>query len=354
MTTALVTGGAGFVGARVAIGLRERGLADRVVALDNLRRRGSELNLPRLQAGGVDFLHGDVRNPEDLAAVGPVGLIVECSAEPSVLAGYTSAPGYVTNTNLNGTLHCLEHARVHGAGFVFLSTSRVYPIATLNALALRETETRLELEAAQPFAGVSAAGIAEDFPLAGARSLYGATKLCSELLAQEYGAMYGLNTIINRCGLLTGPGQMGKSDQGVIVLWAARHAYGGALQYIGHGGTGKQVRDFLHVDDLMDLLALQLAEPARHNGVIYNVGGGRAHSLSLCELTAHCQRIGGKSIEITPDLSPRAADIPVYLSDTAKVRAATGWAPRRGAEQTLDEIFGWLRDNERTLRPILS
>lgn len=354
LKTALITGGAGFVGAHLAIGLRQRALADRVIALDNLRRRGSELNLPRLKDAGVDFLHGDVRNPEDIAEAGPIDLLIECSAEPSVLAGYTGSPSYVTQTNLTGTIHCLDHARRHGAAIIFLSTSRVYPIASLNALNLHETDTRLELDETQPFPGITPAGIAENFPLDGHRSLYGATKLCSELLVQEYAAMYGLNTIINRCGLLTGPGQMGKSDQGVIALWAARHAYGGTLKYIGHCGTGKQVRDFLHVEDLLNLLALQLASPARHNGTVYNVGGGRQNSLSLLELTTLCQHIGGKAIEITPEPSPRDADIPLYLTDTAKVRAATGWAPKYNAEQTLSEIFRWLADNERTLRPILA
>lgn len=354
MKTALVTGGAGFAGARIALGLRERGLAGRVIALDNLRRRGSELNVPRLQAGGVDFLHGDVRNPDDLAEAGPFDLLVECSAEPSVLAGYTGAPAYAAHTNLTGTLHALEQARRHGAAVVFLSTSRVYPIAKLSALRLRETETRLELEASQPFPGASAAGIAEDFPLDGPRSLYGATKLCSELLLQEYAAMYGLPAIIDRCGLLTGPGQMGKADQGVIVLWAARHAYGGPLSYIGHGGTGKQARDFLHIDDLLDLIEIQIRALPAHSGQVFNVGGGRANSLSLVELTGLCRELSGNVIPVDADPADRPADVPVYLSDTAKVSAATGWCPKRDAGQTLGEIFRWLRDNERTLRPILS
>lgn len=354
MKTVLVTGGAGFAGARIAVGLRERGLADRVIALDNLRRRGSELHLARLQAGGVEFLHGDVRVPEDLAETGAVDAIIECSAEPSVLAGYTSAPAYVTQTNLIGTINVLEHARRHGAALLYLSTSRVYPIATLNSLRFRETETRFQLDNEQPVAGVGERGISEDFPLAGPRSLYGTTKLCGELLAEEYAAMYGLPVVINRCGLLTGPGQMGKADQGVIALWAARHVYGGALQYIGHGGTGKQVRDFLHIDDLLDLIEIQLRDPARHTGTVYNVGGGRAHSVSLCELTALCQRLSGNAIPVTPKPEARAADVPIYLSDTTRVTAATGWHPRRGAEETVGEIVAWLRDNERTLRPILS
>lgn len=354
MKTVLITGGAGFVGARLALGLRERGLADRVIAFDNLRRRGSELNLDRLKAAGIEFLHGDVRIADDLAEAGPVDAILECSAEPSVLAGYAGSPAYVTQTNLAGTINCLEVARRHGAAFLFLSTSRVYPIAKLQQLHLRETATRFELEDAQPLPGASAAGIAEDFPLEGARSLYGATKLCSELLIEEYRAMYGLRTVINRCGLLTGPWQMGKSDQGVIVLWAARHVYGGALRYIGYGGTGKQVRDLLHIDDLLDLVEIQLQNLDGLSGGVFNVGGGRECSLSLCELTELCQRHSGNTVEITPEPAERPADVPVYLSDTARVEAACGWRPQRDAETTIGDIVRWLRDNERSLRPILS
>lgn len=354
MKTVLVTGGAGFVGTRLAIGLRERGLAERVIAFDNLRRRGSEINLERLRAAGVSFVHGDVRMPDDLAEVGPVDAIIECSAEPSVLAGYTSAPAYVTQTNVVGTINVLEHARYHAAALVYLSSSRVYPIAALQGLPLRETETRYELADTQELPGVGPAGIREDFPLEGARSLYGTTKLCGELLAQEYAAMYGLPVVINRCGLLTGPGQMGKADQGVIALWAARHVYGGSLKYIGYGGTGKQVRDFLHIDDLLDLVEIQLRQLPQHAGATYNVGGGRPFSVSLRELTALCQEQSGNTIDIAPDPEWRAPDVPIYLSDTARVCAASGWRPRRGAAETVGEIVAWLRDNESTLRPILS
>jgi len=326
----------------------------RVVALDNLRRRGSELNLPRLKAGGVEFVHGDVRSASDLQEVGPFDVLIECSAEPSVLAGYNSGPAYVTDTNLVGTIHCLEAARRHGAGLVLLSTSRVYPIAKVQALRLREAETRLELEAEQPFVGVGERGIGEGFPLDGPRSLYGATKLSAELLLLEYAAMYGMPAVINRCGLLTGPGQMGKSDQGVVVLWAARHAYGGRLDYIGLGGSGKQVRDLLHVEDLLDLLLAQLPRLAELGGRIYNIGGGRGISASLLELTAHCERLSGNRIEIGRVAEERPADIPLYLSDTRRAERELGWRPRRGVEETLDEIFRWLRAEEAVLRPILT
>jgi len=145
MKTILITGGAGFVGSCLALGLREHYDDARIVALDNLKRRGSELNLARLRQARVDFVHGDIRNPEDLDAAGKVDLILECSAEPSVLSGYGGSPSYVVNTNLSGSINCFEVARRHGAGVIFLSTSRVYPFGAINQLPYMEEATRFSL-----------------------------------------------------------------------------------------------------------------------------------------------------------------------------------------------------------------
>ena len=224
----LVTGGAGFVGSSIAMMLR-RDHNGTVVALDNLRRRGSELALRRLAAAGADFIHGDIRNPEDLEAAGHADLIIECSADPSVSAGSDGDARYVVDTNLVGTFNCLEFARRHQSATIFLSTSRVYSISALRALPLGATVSRFALPETATGPDGHRAGFSEAFPITGARSLYGATKLASELLIEEYGAMFGLPAIVNRCGVITGPWQMGKVDQGFFVLWAARHLYGGAL-----------------------------------------------------------------------------------------------------------------------------
>src|SRR5437899_8553473 len=136
----LITGGAGFVGSTLAIAIRRAHPGTKVVAFDNLRRRGSELNLSRLKAEGVQFVHGDVRSLADLAGIQPApDLILECSAEPSVLAGYGGSPEYLIHTNLTGCFHCLEIARQSKADFLLVSTSRVYPVAPVNALSFEET-----------------------------------------------------------------------------------------------------------------------------------------------------------------------------------------------------------------------
>jgi len=352
-TTVLVTGGAGFVGSTLALHLKRYDVARRVLALDNLKRRGSELNVPRLQAGGVEFVHGDIRCPEDLD-VAATDLLLECSAEPSVLAGYDSSPEYLLNTNLGGTINLLEHCRRRGAAMIFLSTSRVYPMRALAAIRLDETPTRFEIAGAQTLAGISARGISEEFPLSGARSLYGATKLASELFIEEYAYAYGLRAVVDRCGVLAGPWQMGKVDQGFVALWVARHLFEGRLSYIGFGGSGKQVRDVLHVDDLCDLVTRQIARLDDVAGQVFNVGGGRRVSTSLCELTELCRRVTGKTIAIDAVAATRTADVPLYVTDTAKVEVTLGWSPMRDLERIVADTYDWMRAHAASLRAILA
>lgn len=348
----LVTGGAGFVGSNLAMALKQRFPEAAVTALDNLRRRGSELNVPRLAAAGVRFAHGDIRNPADLATVPPPDLIIEGSAEPSAMAGYGGSPDYLVSTNLTGCFHCLELARRTSADFVFISTSRVYPYRTLNDLQFRETESRFELDD-QVLHGASRAGVAEGFPLEGPRSLYGMTKRAAELMVEEYGDAYGLRYIINRCGLLTGPWQMAKSDQGVVALWLAAHAFERPLKYVGFNGTGKQVRDFLHIDDFRDLLFIELADFDRYAGRPFNVGGGTAFSFSLRELTAACREVTGREIAIEPVAGTRPADVRAYITDRAAISAIGGWEPVRNLRTTLEEMYVWMQQEGSALERVL-
>jgi CDP-paratose 2-epimerase len=348
----LITGGAGFVGSSIATMLR-RDHQWTVVALDNLRRRGSELALRRLAGVGVDFIHGDIRNPEDLEAAGRPDLIIECSAEPSVSAGYDGDARYVVNTNLIGTFNCLEYARRHRSATIFLSTSRVYSIDALRALPLVATASRFELPYNSNGPGWSSRGLSEAFPTTGHRSLYGATKLASELLIEEYGAMYGLPAIVNRCGVITGPWQMGKVDQGFFVLWAARHLYGGSLTYRGFEGAGLQVRDVLHISDLYALVSHQIRNLETLAGRVFNVGGGPGSNVSLRELTNLCEQLTHKRVEIGSSPGTRPEDIPYYVTDNSLVTQQTGWKPSYTIERSLEDVIDWLDRNRADLLPIL-
>lgn len=350
----LITGGAGFIGAQLAIRFKSVFPNTRMIALDNLKRRGSELNIPRLGEAGVEFLHGDVRIFDDLPEIKNLRLIIECSAEPSVLAGFDNSPRYVLESNLLGALQCLELARRTSACLIFLSSSRIYPIQALQDLRLLETETRFTLAHPQATPGVSEQGISETFPVIGVRSLYGATKYAAELFIQEYASMYGIHSIINRCGVIAGPWQMGKIDQGFVALWLARHIFGGTLEYIGFGGKGKQVRDVLHVDDLADLILKQSGVVQNYSGEVFNVGGGPFNSISLQELTDLCREVTGKEIRIKPSQEDRPADIPWYVTDNALVSATFDWAPQKSLHDLVCDTARWMTDHQETLRPYLA
>lgn len=341
----VITGGAGFVGSSLALRIKDCYTGVEVIAFDNLSRKGSELNLIRLKAGGVSFIKGDVSCAEDFTGLGDFDLMIDAAAECSVNAGLNEAPDRVFNTNLCGTFNALEAARKNEAAFLFISTSRVYPIVELNALPFSESESRFEWRDRD--------GITEDFSLAGARSIYGATKLAGELLVQEYVYNYRMKALINRCGIIAGPWQMAKADQGVITLWTACHVFSLPLKYIGFGGSGKQVRDVLHIDDFTALICRQMDVYEAWDGSVFNVGGGIDFSTSLQELTAVCSEVTGCRLDISsvPDTSP--VDLRIYLTDICKVRQEFDWRPEKSVRKTVSDIARWLNDNQQELTGIL-
>lgn len=349
----LITGGAGFVGGALAKFLRR--YANYVVVLDNLRRRGSEWNLHSLLAEGVSFVHGDIRNPSDLEGIkGTFDVLIEASAESSVHAGIEDSPRYVLDTNLVGALNCLEFARKRCGGFVFLSTSRVYSIEPLTRLPVVEHGGRFELQDnVCNVPGISRHGVSESFPCNTHRSYYGASKLAAELACQEYAAHGGLRIVINRCGVIAGPGQFGKTDQGVFTLWVARHYFGRRLKYTGFGGKGLQVRDLLHPDDLCDLIEQQLKSWELVSGHTFNVGGGAGGSVSLQEFTGLCQEITGKQVIIAEEPATSPVDIPWYVSDHTKATELLRWVPTRHPKQIVNDIVEWIRGNEGALARLL-
>lgn len=352
--TILITGGTGFVGSNLAVSFKRKHPALKVIALDNLKRRGSELNIARLKEHGIEFIHGDIRNPEDLEFNTKIDLLLECSAEPSVLAGYNESPSYLINTNLMGTINCLEMARRNKSDVVFLSTSRVYPYTAVNSIKTVEADRRFMWSEKQDkdIIGWSKNGIDVNFTLDGPKSMYGASKLCSEMILQEYIKMYGIKGIINRCGVIAGPWQFGKVDQGVFTFWMLAHYFKKHLKYIGFGGKGKQVRDLLHVDDIFKLLELQLFSIDMINGQIYNIGGGEAVSLSLLEATELCRGITGNTIEINSEPKTRPADLVIYITDNKKANMTLSWKPTRGSQKILEDIYMWIKTNEKVLANI--
>lgn len=343
----LITGGCGFIGSNLAVYLKKKYPGSFIAVLDNLKRRGSELNIKRLTQQNIAFLHGDIRDKEDLALQDKIDLIIECSAEPSVISAAFDNPQYIINTNLLGMVNCLELARAKKADFIFLSTSRVYPYDKINSLKIKEDKTRFLWKAGQTIPGWSPKGIDTDFTLEGPKSLYGATKLSCELLLTEYIYNYGIKGLINRCGVVAGPWQFGKIDQGVFSLWMQHHYCKKPLSYIGWGAEGKQTRDLLHIDDLCELIDIQINTLNKNgNGQIYNVGGGNDISLSLQEATFLCQKISGNKIDIIRQKETRPFDVAVYITDNKKVTSRYGWQPKKSKENILEDIYIWLKSQD--------
>jgi CDP-paratose 2-epimerase len=295
ITNILITGGCGFVGSNLAIHLKTQQPEYQIQVLDNLSRRGSELNQNRLQFYGIGFTKGDVRNVTDLEQFSEVDLIIDAAAEPSVMAGLNHDPKELVDINFGGTINCLELARKRQCAFIFLSTSRVYSYPDLNSLPFDEEATRFEFGEKT---GYFRKGIDETFSTSALKSFYGASKYASEMLINEYAAHYSIRNIINRFGVVAGPHQMGKVDQGFLTLWVAAHYFNLPLSYFGFGGQGKQVRDILHIDDLCQLISLQINNLNEINGMCFNVGGGWKNSISLTELTSLTAVVTGNRIKV--------------------------------------------------------
>ena len=350
----VITGGAGFVASNIALYLKQQYPSYTIIVFDNLRRRGSELNLVEFRRHDIQFIHGDIRNEEDLAQLPEFDCMIEASAEPSVMSGLDGSPAYVINNNLTGAINCFNHCIKYKASLIFLSTSRVYPISMIENANFIEEATRFSLTDNQAVQGISSKGISEKLPLDSARSFYGSTKLACELMIKEYQEFYGMKAAVTRFGVIAGPKQMGKTDQGVVTLWMAKHFWKKELAYIGYGGLGKQVRDMLHIADLVRLVDMQIHNIDKFNNTVFNAGGGLNSSASLLEMTQICEDITGNKIPIKSVTENRPADLRIYISDNTAIEAATGWKPEKTAKDIFSDIFHWLKDNEAALKPILS
>ena len=342
-----ITGICGFAGSKIARRLLQSFEGVTLCGLDNLLRPGSEMNRRELAALGIRFYHGDARMASDFDALPEVDWVIDAAANPSVLAGVdgrTSSRQLVEH-NLLGTLNVLEYAKRCRAGFVLLSSSRVYSIPPLASLPVKPVGAAYELDTTQSLPiGLSSEGLTEKFSTESPVSLYGGTKLASECLALEYSAAFGMPVWVNRCGVLAGAGQFGTAEQGIFSYWIHSHLAHQRLRYIGFGGHGWQVRDAFHPDDLANLVAKQIQRNGASTRSLYNVGGGAENSMSLAELTAWCDERFGPHAPV-PDMAPRPFDIPWLIMDAAVVREEFDWRPTRSLHSILDEIATHAKQN---------
>jgi CDP-paratose 2-epimerase len=347
----VITGGCGFVGFSLARYLREIG--HQITVFDNLVRRGSEINVPALLKMGTSFVHGDIRNTEDLAQLSSkADCLIECSAQPSVVSGYVN-PVYDFTTNVTGVIHCLELCRARAMGMVFLSSSRVYPASKINAIPVIEKPTRWDWGPGVPWGSLPhgfdpVRGISAQFTLDGpTKTIYGASKAAADLFCQEYADAFDLPVIVNRCGVISGEGQFGVMNQGWLAFWAISCFLERPIQYLGF--KGKQVRDILFAQDLCTLVAMQLDKLELYSGRVWNVGGGRDNSLSLVEATALLEQIMAKKMLVSHSSEVRKSDMIIYITDNSEVSRDVGWAPSVSIEEGAGTLARWVRDNHEAL-----
>lgn len=337
----LITGICGFVGSALTRHLLEAKSDITIYGIDNLIRPGSELNRNALLKLGVKLFHGDIRVQSDFENLPTIDWLIDAAANPSVLAGVdgkTSSRQLVEH-NLSGTINILEFCKKYRAGFILLSTSRVYSIKPLAELEVEVSGQSfcLKTDARLPH-GLTTSGVGEQFSTAPPISLYGSTKLASETLALEYGETFDFPVWINRCGVLAGAGQFGRADQGIFAFWINAYLRKRPLKYIGFGGNGYQVRDVFHPSDLIPLLMKQISTVStRHMVQTVNLGGGTNNAMSLAELSAWCKgRFGQHEIESDPN--PRPFDIPWMVMDSSLAKQVWDWEPQTPLQKILAEI----------------
>ena len=335
----LITGGCGFVGSNLCLYLNKKIKNSNIYSLDNLFRRGSRLNLLRLKSARIKNFNIDIKNNKKINNLKKFDLIIDCCAEPAISMSKKD-PDRVFNTNLIGTLNLLKKCIKDNAKIIFLSTSRVYSIRALNNL-FKNTDFKSKIKIKHK--------INESFNTSSPKSLYGFTKLASEELIKEFNYSNNIEYIINRFGVISGPWQFGKQDQGFVSLWANNFLNNKKLSYIGFNGHGNQVRDLIHVDDVCDIIHKQILNFTKIKNETFNIGGGVKNSISLIDLTKVCENITGTKIKLDKIKTTSIYDIPYYVTDNSKIRKFYNWEPKRNVHQILIDIFNWIKSNQKEI-----
>ena len=331
----MITGGCGFIGSNIAIFLKKKIKKSVIHSLDNLSRNSSKINLRRLKKKKIKNFNADISNIKKINSLIKYDIIIDCCAEASVEASKTDT-NRVFFTNLVGTFNILEKAKKDKSKIIFLSTSRVYSINKICAQAKNINKKKYNFK------------IDENFSKESPISLYGFTKLSSERLIQEYFYSNNLKYIINRFGVVSGPWQFGKQDQGFISLWLWRHLNKKKLSYVGFDGLGNQVRDVIHVYDVCELILEQINKIDKINNKIFNVGGGIKNSITLKQLTSKVQKITKNNIKIGRKLKTSIYDIPYYVTNNKKIYYYYNWRVKKNIDDILNDTFQILSKNKQS------
>ena len=326
----LITGGCGFIGTNLALYLSKKGF--KVSSLDNLSRKGSKYNSTLLKKNKIRNFNINISNFNKIKKLPKYDLIIDCCAEAAVEISKKDIDK-VINTNLIGTFNILKKIKKDTSNIIFLSSSRIYPI---NFNKKKSIRSKIRINKLYD----------EKTDINGVRSIYGMTKLSSEMLIEEFSYAFGIKYIINRCGVIAGPLQFGKQDQGFISLWIWRHLNKMKLKYIGYGGYGNQVRDILHVNDLCELIYVQIKNIKKINNKIFTVGGSKKSYVSLIELTKLCQDITKNKIKFSRVSKTSIYDIPYYISNNRLVSRTYKWEPKKNIKTIIYDVHEWLKKNK--------
>ena len=327
----LITGGCGFVGSNLAIYFKKNLISSKIDSLDNLSRSGALLNFQRLRKNKIKNFKIDISNNTAVQSLPRYDLVIDCCAEAAVEASKREVDR-VFNTNLLGTFNILKKCTKDKSNLIFLSSSRVYSIKQLYKLKKNKSLINEKFDTLEP------------------KSIYGFCKHSSEQLIKEFSFLYKIKYIINRLGVISGPWQFGKQDQGFISLWVWKHINKKKLSYIGFDGKGSQIRDVIHISDVCKLIALQIKKINNIYNLTINVGGGEKNAISLKNLTKLCQDITSNKIKISSIKKTSEYDIPYYITNNSKVKKIYKWTPTKSFLHIIQDVYIWMLSNKKILK----
>ncbi len=336
----LITGGAGFIGCNTA----QRFIQDghQVIIIDDLSRRGSNINLKWLhRQGSLEFHQLDIADYQSLEPAlkryDRLDAIIHLAAQPAVTTSLDN-PRRDFLTNALGTFNMLEITRQRYAEaiFIYSSTNKVY--GALEGLCLQEGDKRYQAPGLP-------AGVAESAQL-DFHSPYGCSKGAGDQYVRDYHRIFNLRTVVFRQSCIYGYRQFGVEDQGWVAWFAIAALLGKPITLYGNG---KQVRDILFIDDLVELYIMAIERIDRISGEIFNIGGGAENALSLIEFLELLEAKVGTKLKLGYQ-GWRPGDQPLFISDNSKANDAIGWKPRTNYSKGIEKLIRWIKENLNTIR----
>lgn len=337
----LITGGCGFIGSNLAIFLKKKKFE--INTLDNLSRKGSKLNLKRLKKFNIKNFKLNINNKKKLLKLPKYDFIIDCSALVEVSTKLNNIDK-VLKTNFLGTNNILLKCVKDKSNIIFFSTSRVYSIFKMNSLIDNKKVINKKIMNKKKMQ------VNEEFSKSSPISFYGLSKKSSEQLIKEYFNCFKIKYLINRFGVIAGPWQFGKVEQGFFSLWIWRHLNKQRINFIGYGGNGYQVRDILHVDDLCEIVHRQVKKFNSVNNHTFNIGGSLKNSIDLRDLTYISRKITKETVEIKKIKKTDKSDIPIFVSNNKKIKKFYNWEPKKNILEIAKDILNWQKNNFKILK----